>query len=290
MNIKATTLIPFLFVWLWSTGFVGARFGLPYTEPFLILAARLVLVVLAFGLLAYILKSARLNRKQIAVQLLVGILLHGFYLGGVFYAISIGTPAGIAAIIVGIQPILSAVINWVLFRSHISKRQCAGLVLGFSGLLAVIFGSSEILTSDFGMLGLGACLLSLLGITFSTLIQRHYGAGTPLVTGAMWQNVSAAGLMLLATFVLETQTYQPTWQLGAALIWMVGPLSVLSIMLLMYMIKTGEMAKVTSYFYLVPPVAVIQTWFLFGETLSLLSMVGCGVVVMGVALVVRETR
>jgi len=283
-----TTLIPILFVWLWSTGFVGARFGVPFIDPFLLLTIRLMLAAIVFGLLGLCLKQVWLRKDQIGVQILVGALLHGTYLGGVFYAVSIGTPAGIAAIIVGIQPILSAVVNWAFFKTPVTRRQSLGLVLGFAGLLAVILGSSEITGSDFGLLGLAACILSLFGITTSTLIQKRHGAGTPLMTGAMWQNIGAVMVVLSATLLFEQQEYQHVWQIYAALAWMVFPLSILSVMLLMYMIREGEVAKVTSYFYLVPPVAVIQTWFLFGETLSVTSLVGCAVVVLGVALVVRE--
>lgn len=289
MNSKiATTLIPFLFVWLWSTGFVGARFGLPYIEPFFILTWRFALTLPVFVILILILRKRWLNIAQIKVQLIVGAVLHGLYLGGVFYAVSLGTPAGIAAIIVGIQPILTAVINRVLFGQSVSTRQTLGLVLGFIGLLAVILGSAEISGSSVGLQGLAACVIALFGITIATIIQKHYGAGTPLMAGTFWQYVGSLAVVAIASLMLETHTIDPQWQLYAALFWMVIPLSTAAVLLLMYMISVGEVAKVTSYFYLVPPVAVVQTWWLFDEALSATSLVGCLVVVIGVALVVRD--
>ncbi len=283
-----TALIPFLFVWLWSTGFVGARFGLPYIEPFHFLSIRFALAAPLFLIMVFIAKAVWTNGTQVLLQLLVGALLHGLYLGGVFYAISIGFPAGLSAIIVGIQPILSTATNWMLFGQSISKRQAAGLALGFAGLLAVIFGSAEVNGSDAGIIGLVACLIALVAISASTIIQKRYCAGTPLLTGSFWQYIGAFIVILPASLMIETHWIDHTWQLYAAIAWAVIPLSVIAILLLMYMIREGEVAKVTSYFYLVPPVAVIQTWWLFGETLSLVSLVGCVVVVLGVALVVRK--
>ena len=289
MQSKAvTTLIPFLFVWLWSTGFVGARFGLPYIEPFHILTWRFALTLPVFLILVIILRKRWLRPDQIRVQITVGAILHGLYLGGVFYAVSIGTPAGIAAIIVGIQPILTAAINRVLFGQFVSRRQMLGLVLGFAGLLAVILGSAEISGSSVGLLGLAACIVSLFGITIATIIQKQYGAGTPLMAGTLWQYVGSLIVVAIASLLLETHEVDAQWQLYAALFWMIIPLSTAAVLLLMYMISVGEVAKVTSYFYLVPPVAVVQTWWLFDEALSVTSLIGCLVVVLGVALVVRD--
>ncbi|MFK5997829.1 MAG: DMT family transporter [Rhodobacterales bacterium] len=283
-----TSLMPFLFVWLWSTGFVGARFGLPYIEPFFMLGLRFAITIPCFIVLIVILRRRWLRLDQIKVQLVVGALLHGLYLGGVFYAVRLGTPAGIAAIIVGIQPILTALINRVLFAQSVTLRQTIGLVLGFAGLIAVIAGSAEISGSDLGMQGLITCLISLFGISISTIIQKRFAGETPLLSGVLWQYIGAIMLIGTASYFTETHVYTPAWQLFAAIGWLVLALSIGAILLLMYMIRMGEIAKVTSYFYLVPPVAVIQTWWLFGETLSLTSLIGCAVVVLGVALVVRN--
>jgi drug/metabolite transporter (DMT)-like permease len=283
-----TALIPLLFVWLWSTGFVGARFGLPYIAPFYLLTLRFAFTLPFFLAIIWLTRARWLSRNQISVQILVGAILHGLYLGGVFYAISIGTPAGIAAIVMGIQPILTAIINRVLFAQSVSRRQTLGLVLGFAGLLAVILGSSEISGSRGGLIGLAALIVALLGITIATIIQKRYAGDTPLLAGTFWQYMGSLILVGIASLAFETYEIDAQWQFYAALFWMVVPLSTAAVLLLMYMIREGEVARVTSYFYLVPPVAVIQTWWLFGETLSAVSLVGCLVVVLGVALVVRK--
>ena len=289
MNKKTmTSLIPLLFVWLWSTGFVGARFGVPHMDPYFMLAVRFTITIPCFILMILILRRRWLQLNQIGTQLLVGGLLHGLYLGGVFYAVRLGTPAGIAAIIVGMQPILTALINRTLFGQSVTSRQTIGLTLGFAGLVAVILGSAEVSGSDVGMLGLAACLVSLFCISASTIIQKKYAGDTPLLAGSMWQYVGAILVVGTISYLTEAQNYEPVWQLYAALTWLIFALSIGAVLLLMYMIREGEMAKVTSYFYLVPPVAVIQTWWFFGETLSAISLVGCLVVVLGVALVVRD--
>lgn len=283
-----TALIPFLFVWLWSTGFVSARFGLPYIEPFYFLSIRFVLAIPLFLILILVLKLKWPTRAQINWQLLVGVVLHGVYLGGVFYAISLGFPAGLSAIIVGIQPVLTTAVNRALFGERISKRQLLGLFLGFVGVVAVVMGSKEITGSEAGAIGLISCIFALLAISASTIIQKRYSAGTPLLSGSFWQYIGALLFVLPLTLMMETHEIDHTWQLYAALAWSVLALSIIAVLLLMYMIREGEVARVTSYFYLVPPVAVIQTWFLFGEVMSLISVVGCLIVVVGVALVVRK--
>ena len=289
MNKKTlTALIPILFVWLWSTGFVGARFGVPHMDPFFMLTARFAITIPCFILMILILRRRWLQLNQIGIQLLVGGLLHGLYLGGVFYAVRLGTPAGIAAIIVGMQPILTAVINRILFGQSVTSRQTIGLTLGFAGLVAVILGSTEVSGSELGLWGLAACLTSLFGISVSTIIQKRYARNTPLLAGSMWQYIGAIAVVATVSYLTEAQNYEPVWQLYAALGWLILALSIGAVLLLMYMIREGEMAKVTSYFYLVAPVAVIQTWWLFGEALSAVSLVGCLVVVLGVALVVRD--
>ncbi|GLQ36242.1 multidrug transporter [Amylibacter marinus] len=282
-------LIPFLFVWLWSTGFVGARFGLPYIAPFYMLVLRFAITIPCLLLLIALLRRRWVTWAQVPVQMLTGALLHGAYLGGVFFAVSIGTPAGIAAIIVGLQPILTATVNRLFFGAKISRRQLFGLFLGFFGLLAVIIGSQEISAGENGMLGLAACLVALVGITASTVVQKRYAGDAPLLSGSLWQYIGAFMVVCAASLALgEPWDYQPAWQLYASVVWLVLALSVVAILLLMYMIREGEVAKVTSYFYLVPPVAVLQTWVLFGESLSMISLVGCVVVVLAVALVVRD--
>ncbi|MEM7241988.1 MAG: DMT family transporter [Pseudomonadota bacterium] len=280
-------LIPFLFVWLWSTGFVGAKLGTPYMDPLLLLSIRFVLVIAIFAGLIAILRAAPAKRRDIPMQILIGALLHGFYLGGVFVAVRHGTPAGISAIFVGLQPILTVAINAVLFDVRISQRQALGLSLGFGGLVAVILGSQEMTSADLGPFGVAACTVSLLAITAATLLQKHYAKDTPLLGGSLWQYFGGLLVAGFGTAFFETGQIDYTWQIYVAIGWLVLALSVCAVLLLLYMIREGALEKVSAYMYLVPPVAAIQTWALFGEELSALSILGCIVVVIGVALVVR---
>ena len=283
-------LIPFLFVWLWSTGFVGAKLGTPYMDPLLLLTIRFALVIVIFLGLIVFLRAEPAKQRDIPMQILIGALLHGFYLGGVFVAVRHGTPAGISAIFVGLQPILTVAINAIVFGVYITSRQIMGLSLGFGGLVAVILGSQEMTSADLGPFGVAACTVSLLAITAATLLQKHYAKDTPLLGGSAWQYFGGFLVVGIGTALFETGQIENTWQIYVAIGWLVLALSVCAVLLLLYMIREGALETVSSYMYLVPPVAALQTWAFFGERLSALSVMGCIVVVVGVALVVRPQK
>lgn len=281
-------LIPFLFVWLWSTGFVGARLAVPFMDPLLLLVIRFVLVIPIFIGLMFWFRADRVARRAIPLQVLIGMLLHGFYLGGVFVAVRFGTPGGIAAIFVGLQPILATLLSRMFFGVAVSRQQALGLVLGFIGLVAVIAGSAELKADDVGPLGILACSVALWAITIATLLQKYYAQDVPLLGGSIWQYFGGLIVVTLGSWLLETGEVQNVWQVWVAVGWLVIALSVIAVLLLLYMIREGALAKVSAYMYLVPPVAAFQTWVLFGEVLSVTSLIGCAVVVLGVVLVLRD--
>ena len=294
--MRLTNLIPLLFVWLWSTGFVGAKYGLPYIEPFFILFVRFVCVIVLFFLIIEIGRHPRATWRQALGQMVVGIMLHGLYLGGVFYAIKQGVPAGISAVIVGLQPLLLSVLERVFFyqpaRQSQYKSKYIGLVAGFIGITLVVASNKSF---DIGIAGQGgmstaglvANVIALFGIAIGTIIQKRIGGSVPLLSGSLYQYMGAMLMMLILTFSLETQAVTPTIELALALLWLVFGLSILAVVLLMYMIREGEVVKVTSYFYLVPPVTLVQTWLLFDETLNAVAMLGCALTVYAVYKVVR---
>ncbi|OUS24136.1 EamA family transporter ['Osedax' symbiont bacterium Rs2_46_30_T18] len=288
MPLKLTQAAPFLFVWLWSTGFVGAKYGLPYIEPFFMLLVRFAIVVVIFYLLVQIMRAKWLDKAQIAQQLLVGTLIHGGYLGGVFFAIKQGVPAGLAAIIVGLQPIVTTLACWLFLKQQINRSQLAGLSLGFVGISLVIVEKNAIDTSSLSALGIFACIVALICISAGTLLQKQYSEKVPLLAGSFYQYIGATLVVAVLSFSMETQTVIYSLELLAAMGWLIFGLSVLAILLLLYMIREGEVAKVTSYFYLVPPAAVIQTWWLFDESLGALALTGCICTVLGVYLVVKK--
>ena len=293
--MRLTNLIPLLFVWLWSTGFVGAKYGLPYIEPFFMLVVRFICVIVLLFLLVEILRNPRATFRQALGQMLVGLLLHGLYLGGVFYAIKQGVPAGISAVIVGLQPILISVLERVFLYQPARKGQYIGLIAGIIGITLVVaskMNMSEIGMDDIGMSGMSvaglvANIVALFGISVGTIIQKHIGADVPLLSGSLFQYMGAAAAMLALTLMLEIQAVEPTIELALALLWLVFGLSILAVILMMYMIREGEVVKVTSYYYLVPPVTLLQTWLLFDERLNAVALVGCALTVYAVYKVVR---
>lgn len=282
-----TRYIPFIFVVLWSTGFIGAKYGLPYAEPFTFLMWRMVIVVPLFICLVMILKKPPISFKDAAIQGLVGLLIHGFYLGGVFAAIHIGMPAGLSALFVSLNPLLIAIFSGVFLQVMISKQEWFGLVLGFIGVSIVLYGASKwegVITGD----GVAWLTLALFSICAGTLIQKKYAQNVGLVRGSMYQYAASLLLYLILSFSFETGVVKWNITLIATLAWLVIVLSFIAVLLLMYMIKNGEATRVASYFYLVPPITVLQGWLLFDEQLSWLTILGGSLVV--IALILNRPR
>ncbi len=292
--MRLAALAPLLFVLLWSTGFIGAKLGLPYAEPFSFLWVRMVLVVGLLLLLAWWLRSPWPRGWALNLHLGVsGLLLHAGYLGGVFFAISRGMPAGLSALIVGLQPILTAILAQYLLRERVSGGQWAGLLLGFGGVALVVLdpkrqglaGGGTLEASAFVAIG-----LALLCATLGTLYQKRFAAEMPLVGGTVVQYVAAAGaLWLLARLFGERMLIQWTPQFIFALAWLSLVLSIGAILLLMYLIRHNSASRVASLFYLVPPATALEAYLLFGERLGLWSLLGLALAALGVAWVVRST-
>ncbi|HMT93170.1 DMT family transporter [uncultured Thiothrix sp.] len=281
--------IPLLFVFLWSTGFIGAKYALPFIEPFYLLFIRMLWTIAVFLLLCVVLRVQWPSWQQAGHQMVTGLLLHGLYLGGVFAAIKWGMPAGITAIVVGIQPLLTAVLGWRLFGERLLPRQWLGLALGLIGVTVVILSTRGYGNFDFAWSAIAASLIALAAIVMGTVYQKRFGGGVNLVAGSLWQYVSTALFMGLLAYSFETRVVVWDKQLIFALAWLVLGLSVSAILLLMYMIREGEAAKVASYFYLVPPATSIEAWLLFDESLPLLAMAAIALTVAGVYLVVKKT-
>ena len=282
-----TRFIPFIFVLLWSTGFIGAKYGLPFAEPFTFLMWRMLIVVPLFVCVVIILKRPPISFKDAAIQGLVGLLIHGFYLGGVFAAINIGMPAGLSSLYVSLNPLLIAIFSGVFLHAIISKREWFCLILGFIGVAIVIYGASKwegIITGG----GIAWLTLSLFSICAGTLIQKKYAHNVGLIRGSMYQYAASLVLYLILSFTLETGDVEWNLTLVATLAWLVIVLSFAAVLLLMYMIKNGEATRVASYFYLVPPITVLQGWLLFDEQLSWLTALGGSLVV--IALIINRPQ
>jgi drug/metabolite transporter (DMT)-like permease len=287
---KLVGLVPVIFVLLWSTGFIGAKYALPYIEPFNLLFIRMVMTIAVFALLMIILKIPVPGLHLIKHQTVSGLLIHGAYLGGVFAAIKWQMPAGITALLVSMQPLLTAMISLVLYKKRLSSLQWLGLCLGFIGVVLVLASKQQDGELVLNWQMMVAAMLALLGITIGSLYQKRFGGGVNLVAASLIQYIATAVLMAALTFSFETQIVD--WQLPliASLLWLVFGLSVTAILLLLFMINEGESAKVAAYFYLVPGVTAIEAWLLFNETLSLWAVAGVVISVFGVYLAIKPGR
>ncbi len=283
----ATIAVPALFVLLWSTGFIGAKFGLPYAGPFTFLILRFTFVIVLM-LPAALLLRARWPRspRESAHIAIAGMLLQGGYLGGVFAAIAAGMPAGVVALVVGLQPILTALAAAPLLKERVSLRQWAGLALGFSGVTLVV--SQKLSLDGLSAAGIAWAALGLLSITAGTLYQKRFCPSFDLRTGTVIQ--FAAGTLLLLPLASLTETMHVRWtgEFVFALAWLVLVLSVGALSLLFRLIERGEATRVSSLFYLTPLTTAAMAWFIFGETLNLPGLIGMAMGVIGVALVVRK--
>ncbi len=280
--------IPFIFVFLWSTGFISAKYALPFIEPFYLLFIRMTLTIAVFLLLCIFFRVKWLSARQAGHQMVTGFLVHGVYLGGVFAAIKWGMPAGISAIVVGVQPVLTACFGWCCLGERLRPRQWLGLGLGLAGVITVLLNTGQQESVILSLPAVLAAIAALFGISLGTLYQKRFGTATNLLAGSLWQYVSVALLMGVLSWAFESREVVWAPQLLLALGWLVLGLSVTAILLLMYMIREGETAKVASYFYLVPPVASIEAWILFDESLTVAAIAAIATTVIGVYLVVKR--
>ena len=273
---------------------MGAKYGLPYAEPFTFLGVRLAAAAVLLALLATALRSAGMaSRPQYGRAAVVGLLLHAGYLGGVFYAISLGIPAGVSAVVVSLQPVLTAVLAGRVLGEHPTRRQWLGLLLGLLGVALVVGpGVAAAGNSDaaYSPIGLVACLVALGAGTAGTVYQKRHGDGIPLVWGTAVQYAAASAVLLAVAAATEGMTIRWTGEFVAAFVWLVLGLSLGAVLLLLVLLRRGTASSVASLFYLVPPAVAVEAYLLFGERVSPLSLVGIAVTALGVALVVVTSR
>lgn len=282
--MSATRLVPPLFVLLWATGFIGARYAMPWAEPFTFLATRFLI---AFALLAIVVVVWRSRKTTLAGALhamLAGVLMHGVYLGGVFWAIHRGMPSGISALIVGLQPLITALMAAPILGEKVLPKHWLGLGLGFIGVVVVLWPKFASIGGGITPATLAAALVSVAGMSLGTILQKRFGDRTDPVSSTMYQYLGAAPLMIAGSLLFETQAVIINGELIFAMAWLVLVLSIGAIFLLLYMIRRGEMSKVASLFYLVPAVTAIIAWMLFGESLTPLQIAGMALTTVGVGL------
>jgi drug/metabolite transporter (DMT)-like permease len=279
-----TALYPLLFVALWSTGFIGAKFGLPYAEPLTFLAVRYLVVLVMMGIVSWLTcapwPQTATEWFHIAVS---GLFIHAVYLGGVFTAISRGLPAGVTSLVVGLQPVLTALGAGALLGERVRPTQWLGLVLGFVGVGLVVAHKLVASAGVDALLGMMLpALCALLGITVGTLYQKRFCHSFDLRTGSVIQFLPCLAVTALVASQTETMQVQWTGSFLFALGWLVLVLSLGAVSLLNVLIRSGSAVNIASLFYLTPPATALFAWALFGETLTGLALVGMGLTVFGV--------
>lgn len=283
---------PALFVFLWSTGFIGVKYGIPYAPPFFFVALRMAIAaLLLFVAISFLRKSQPITRSIIWPSTMIGLSLHGAYLGGCFFAVSRGLPAGITALIVSLQPVLVSLFAARFLGEPLNARSISGLVLGLIGLFVVVIPRINMSgTAAISLVSIGACLIGLLGGTSGTILQKKYGGAIPTLAGTSIQYAATALVLLSIAIFFEEPNITWSAQFVGALTWLVLALSFGAILLLFFLLSHGSAASVSSLYYLVPPATAVEAYFFFDEHISVMSMIGTAITVLGVWLVVGKQK
>ena len=284
-----TDALPAVFVVLWATGFIGSRLGAPYSEPFTFLGIRFAGAALLMTAICVITRVQwPRGRTAWLHAAVIGVLVHGIYLGGVFWAIDRGVSPGVAALIVGMQPILTGIAAGPLLGETISRRHWMGLALGFCGVALVVWDTVDPAAGD--TWGIAACVMAMVALTTGSLYQKRTGQTGDLKGQQAVQLSAAAVFVIVLSFGFETQTIEWTPEFLIALAWLTLVMSLGTFTLLYVLIRRGAASKVSSLFYLVPPTAALMAYGLFDEALPPAAIAGMALAVSGVALASRRSR
>ncbi|MDR7051643.1 drug/metabolite transporter (DMT)-like permease [Duganella sp. 3397] len=283
--------VPLFFVFLWSTGFIVAKFGLPYAPPLTFIVLRFLCVLAILAPMVLLLRAPWPHGKVMHIAL-AGVLLHAGYLGGVGCAIKLGMPAGLSALIVGMQPILTAFAA-PLVGETVRPRQWLGLLFGIAGVALVVAAKIELVGLSFAAIAL--CVLALVSITVGTLYQKRYCPQFDLRTGTVIQFAASTVVILPLAIVLEGlgpdfAAVRWTAHFIGALAWAVLAVSIGAIFLLFALIRRSDATQVTSLLYLTPPTTALMAWLMFGEAFNALGIVGMALAVAGVFFVVSKSK
>ena len=294
MQRSVVRAMPWVFVLIWATGFVVARLAMPHAPPFKFLAVRFALSVVCYVVWIVLARAAWPMRREQWLHLAVtGALMQAGYLGGVWSAVKAGIGAGTVALLVGLQPVLTAL--WVTATSSrsgagsghgVSGRQWLGLLLGLAGLALVVWPTMG--TGEVTLANLTMAIVALLGITIGTLYQKRFVAPCDVRSASAVQMLAGLAICLPLALLLEPEAMDWHRDLVLAMAWSVGVLTLGGSSLLYLLIQRGEATAVTSLLYLVPPCTAVMAWLLFGEIFTLPMVLGMALTVVGVAIVVRD--
>jgi len=277
---------PAAFVFLWSTGFLGVKLGLPHAAPFSFLAVRFAITAALLVPIALALRAAwPRSAAEAGHAMVAGILLHVVYIGGVMGGIANGVSAGVVALVAGLQPLITAALVGRILGEAVSRLQWAGLALGFAGVVLVVY--AKLAVGEATTVGFAFTAMALAGVTAGTLYQKRFCARLDMRAGLSIQFVTACALCFALGAALEDFRIDWTGEFVFAVLWLSLVVSMGAFTLLMLLLRRGAAARVTSLFYLTPPTTAALGWLLFGETLGALALAGMAVAVAGVALANR---
>jgi drug/metabolite transporter (DMT)-like permease len=287
-SAKLERVAPALFVALWSTGFIVARYGTRDAGPFTFLTIRLFIAAVILFVLARFMNHERLTRGQVTVAAVVGLCMHALYLGGVFFAVSRGLPSGITALIAGTQPVLTATAGRWLLQEKLSRRQWIGVAIGLAGVLAVVVEKSRTSSGEITAIALVAMAISVFGMASGTLLQRARGGAMPLLSGTAIQYVSAGAVLLVIAVVDESWYFENTAQAWLSTAWAVLVLSLAAVLLMLFLLARQAAARVSSLFFLTPALSTVEGALLFDERLGMFALVGLIAASVGVYLTTAQ--
>ena len=281
-----TRLFPLIFIILWASAFVTSKAIVNDSSPFAALSFRFGLVSLGFFIFCVFTNSKIiLSFNDFIKASIIGICFHGLYLGGVFYAISENLSVGITAIIVSLQPILTAIFAGPFLKEVVTWKQWVGIMLGFFGTLLVI---GMDIGESIPIIGLIASLIGLIAITSGTLLQRKIGGNIPLATSNLYQAFSAFIFLLMITFLFEKSFINFSLNFILSMSWQVIFVSFGAFTILQYLINTGTASRTATLFFLVPPVSVVMAWLFLNEKMTILDIGGLIIATLGVYIATRR--
>lgn len=285
---RLVSAAPWIFIVIWSSGFVVAKFAFADADALYFLAIRLILAALILFILTVALRQpVRLSRTDLKASLLIGLALHGLYLAGVWYAVELGAPAGLSSVITSMQPIIVSLLAVQILAEPLTRRQMSGLVFGLAGVILVVLPKLSA-TDGFTAESLAFLFMALAGSTIATLLQKKIGHSIPLMMGTTYQFAIAGIVLLLVSIARGKTSIELTHTTVWTMAWAVLVTSIAAVLLLLWLLNKGSAAKVSSLLYLVPPMAVLQAFILFDEKVSTLGIIGIAMTAMGVALVIRS--
>jgi drug/metabolite transporter (DMT)-like permease len=285
LRFRAVAFVPWVFVLLWSTGFVGARLVVGDADPLAVLTVRFALAALCALVIVLVTRSRWMGWRMAGHVAIVGTLLHGVYLGGVFWPIAEGLPAGVSALIVGLQPIVTACLVGALLGERVARLQWIGLGLGLAGIALVLW--ERLAIGDVSFASVAVSFVALAAITAGTLYQKRFCTGVPIWPAAVVQYAAATVVVGIGTVAFGEFHIEWTGKVIGGLAYMVLVLSIGAVSLLMLVIRHSSAARTASLLYLTPPLAALEAYLVFGEELHLLAIAGLVVAAIGVFLVLR---